>query len=330
MKLVCIIALLLCMVLAPVSVVAEDEVLETNAATVSLIEITDEADEMESSEPEIILEESPESEATSLEAARLFGLIHSRYLMAVEEAYGYLLLSEDGEKQAFYDEIAALKEDMAAFEAEIAGKEDEYPALTDGYEMASAGLDSMVAAAEQMFASYEETGSPVLEDVQGFEAEVEVVYSTLTWTWQAHSGRMPSHEEAVRRMLYNTLFAAAWEGYEYLIKADASDKEALLGHLDYFDTRLSEFEEKYSEESFADLRQAKEDLVEVYFALMTSVQEEGAPDMDLLQSLETVMEEIQDGRLNLAGLDLMEPLEMAEAAQSSDAASVDEEALETA
>ena len=330
MKFVCIIALLLCMILAPVSVVAEDEVLETDAATVSLVDSIDEADDGMSSETEVIFEETPAPVVVDHEAARLFGLIHSRYLMAVEEAYGYLLLSEDGEKQAFYDEIAALKEDMAAFEAEIAGKEDEYPALTDGYEMASAGLDSMVAAAEQMFASYEETGSPVLEDVQAFEAEVEAVYSTLTWTWQAHSGRMPSHEEAVRRMLYNTLFAAAWEGYEYLIKADASDKEALLGHLDYFDTRVSEFEEKYSEESFADLKQSKEDLVEVYFELMTSVQEEGAPDMDLLQSLETVMEEIQDGRLNMAGLNLMEPEEMAEGAPLLEELPIDEEAFETA
>lgn len=324
-----IIALLLCLVLSPVGVLAEDEVLE-GVATVSLVDPVDEADDGMSSETELILEETPVPAAVNHEAARVFGQIHSRYLMAVEEAYGYLLLHEEREKQDFYDEIAALKEDMAAFEAEIAGSEDEYPALADGFDMASAGLDSMVAAAEQMFASFEETGSPVVEDVQAFEKEVEAVYGTLVWTWQAHSGRMPPHEEAGMRMLYNTLFAAAWEGYEYLIKAEASDKEALLGHLDDFDTRLLEFEERYPEVSFADLRQAKEDLVEVYFALMASVQEEGAPDMDLLQSLETVMEEIQEGRLSLAGLSLMESEEVADAAPSLEKLPIDEEAFETA
>lgn len=329
MKYVSIIALFLCIVLSPVAVFAEDEVLE-DVATVSLVEIINDADDEMSSETEVILEKTTAPAVENNEAAQLFGQIHSRFLMAVEEAYGYLLLSDEDEKQAFYGEIAALKEDMASFEAHIAASEDEYSALADGFEMASAGLDPMVAAADQMFASFEETGSPVIEDVQAFEAEIEAVYSTLTWTWQAHSGRVPPHEEAINRMLYNTLFAAAWEGYEYLIKSEDSDKEALLSHLDYFDTRLAEFEEKYPDVSFEDIKQEKEGLVEVYFALMASVQEEGAPDMELLQSLETVMEEIQESRLSLPGLSQMGTEEMAEMTPSLEELPIDEEAFETA
>ena len=325
MKFVCIIALLFCMVLAPVAVVAGGEVLENEVATISLVEIFNEADETENFETEIIHDETSASEA-----ARLFGLIHSHYLMAVEEAYGYLLLHDENEKQDFYSEIAAIREDMAALEAEIAMRGDEYPALVDGFEMASSGLDEFVAAAEQMFASYEETGSPVIDDVKAFEAEVESVYQSITWTWGAYSGRVPPHADGSMRMLYNTLFAAAWESYEYLLKGDANDKEAYLNHVSYFDAKVMEFAEKYPDISYDEVILAKEGLVEIIDALMTSFDEDGAPDMELLISLESVIEDIQDGILDVHGISPIDDGEMAEAVHSSDAAPVDEEAFETA
>lgn len=276
MRILCIGVLLAALLLAPMTVCAED-------ANVS----TDES-------KTVVLPEAIAQEETSASLALLFGKLHSTLLMSSEEAFGYLLTGNESEKQAFYDEIVASEAALAAFEdaSEAAGENES--SLVAGYRKTLEEYGNMTVAADAMFASYETEGKPVQKDVMAFEDSIDAIFNATDSAWVEFNTKLegPMNANASVRASYGRLLSAVEESYAYPVLGGKDEKEDAIAEFDEFDKQIALYADKFTDTSYDDLKVTKEEIQKAAEAMFATYERDGKVNVTEAEALETLVEKM--------------------------------------
>ncbi|HOW05222.1 hypothetical protein, partial [Methanospirillum hungatei] len=282
MKMLFICALLIGLVMLPLGVMAEEGTLvEDETAGVN---ISEEIAIVETNTPNL---------------APMFGKVHQTLLMATEEAFGYLLTGDIAEKEAFFKELALSEEAMTAFEGAASGAMEDEQVIVTGFDEVKTSYANLTAAADTMFASFETEGKPVMDDVIAFEASVDGVFDTTDKVWDEYNVDGPATVDASVRSLYGRLLAAVQESYAYPVLGDMIEKEDALADFADFDTVIAQYEQKYPDASYDDIKAMKAEIQAAAEAMFASFEENGTADPADVAALETLVEEMNEKALKL-------------------------------
>ncbi|MBN1165770.1 MAG: hypothetical protein JXA44_01420 [Methanospirillaceae archaeon] len=254
------------------------------------------AEETEEMMEVISIDEMSTTNLFSPDAREAFADVIQKILMITEEAFGYLLSGNAGEKQAFLDEFATLEDDYATFRDVIDLNATEYAEMTILFNELNNATDDMETTAQIMFASYEENQAVTLEEAMAFEDAVDTATSAAhqIWILNTESGTEPSNLEAYKDRLMSSLFRAIEESYAYPILGDTIEKEEALDNFARFDELAIEFTEQFPEESCEDLKIVKNDLMTAAEAMFAAYETDGAVSPDIFGTFEAFVEEFND------------------------------------
>jgi len=253
--------------------------------------------------------------------APMFGKVHQTLLMATEEAFGYLLTGDIAEKETFFKEIALSEEAMTAFEEAASGATEDEQVLVAGYEDVMTSYANLTVAANTMFTSFEAEGKPVKDDVIAFEASVDSVFDAADKVWDEYNvGGTPATVDASFRSLYGRLLAAVQESYAYPILGDVIEKEDALADFADFDTVVAEYEQKYPDASYDDIKAEKAEIMAAAEAMFASFEENGTADPEAVAALETLVEEMNRKALKLFGISSEETVVIEESSEIEETA----------
>lgn len=239
-------------------------------------------------------EETTNQKETSIDLTPLFGKVHATLLMSTEEAFGYLLMNDEKEKQAYMDEIATSEETFAVFEDAVSHAGENESALATGYEQTKEAYANMTVAADAMFTSFEKEGKPVTADVIAFEESVDAVFNATDNAWvEYHSGDSgPASADASVRALYGRLLSAVEESYAYPVLGDKDEKEDALVNFANFDTRVAIYEKNYPDTSFDDLKAVKGEIQKAAETMFATYEKDGTVNAEDAAALETLVEKM--------------------------------------
>jgi len=255
-------------------IIAGDEVNETTNATEESVTV--------------VLVLSPESKQATI------AIDHS-LMMAAEEAFDYLLTGNAEEKQAFFDEIAAIEDDVATFEENYDLTAENAAEVKVLFDEVIAAADAMETTGSAMFASYE-AGQTVPEDIAAFEEQVDIVSEKLSEIRDVARGSPTGSRtvESFQLKLNGKLLDAAEETYAYPVIGNVTEKEDALASFTGFDSILADAQEQYPDVSFEDLKTVKANLLTAAEAIFAAYEADGTVSPEVISAFENELETFTD------------------------------------
>lgn len=231
----------------------------------------------------------------SLTIRPYFGAIGIFASMASEEAFEYILTNDTTMKDEFYEDMNASEEAIAVCER-IDVPEDEYhDVFVNGKDETKEFISRMKESAEKMFSSFEETGTPVIEDVKAFEeAGDNLIYGADRIWNESTPDVVPPTAYSRERSLYDYLLRAVEESYAYPATGNLTEKEHAISNFKTFDDRVALYGKAIPDESYEDLTLAKQNLMDAAQKMYASYEKDGTVNPDDLKELEILVEKIND------------------------------------
>jgi hypothetical protein len=225
-----------------------------------------------------------------------FGAIGIFASMASEEAFEYILTNDKTLKDEFYADMNASEEAIAACERVDVPEDEYHDVFQKGIDDIKGYVPTMKDAAEKMFASFEETGTPVLEDVKAFEeAGDDLIYAADRIWNESTPDFIPPTAYSRERSLYDYLMRAIEESYAYPATMNSTEKEHALANFAAFDSRIERYESAHPDDSYEGLKLLKQDLMDAALRMYASYETDGAVNQEDLMELEILIEKINDG-----------------------------------
>jgi hypothetical protein len=274
-------------------IVAEDSSDETGTVTTdsTVIIAGDVADETTNATQEsetVVLVLTPESKQATI------AIDHS-LMMAAEEAFDYLLTGNAEEKQAFFDEVAAIEDDVATFEENYDLTAENATEVKVLFNEVIAAADAMETTGSTMFASYE-AGQTIPEEIAAFEEQVDIVSEKFSKIRDVARGSTTGSRtvESFQLKLIGKLLDAAEETYAYPVIGNVTEKEDALASFTGFDSILAEAQEQYPDVSFEDLKTVKANLLTAAEAIFAAYEADGTVSPDVIAAFEKQLEAFTD------------------------------------
>ncbi len=225
-----------------------------------------------------------------------FGAIGIFASMASEEAFEYILTNDKTLKEEFYADMNASEEAIAAIEGADIPADEYQDVFLNAKDETQEFISRMKESAEKMFASFEETGTPVIEDVKAFEeAGDNLIYSADRIWNESTPDVVPPTAYSRERSLYDYLLRAVEESYAYPATGNLTEKEHALNNFETFDDRVAMYERVMPDESYEELTLAKQNLMDAAQKMYASYEKDGTVNLDDLKGLEIQVETINDG-----------------------------------